>query len=176
MAWLAITIIIVILLYGFVVFRGSPYVPSHKNDVKKALRELYPLSSKDLLVDIGSGDGIILREAAKLGANAVGYEINPILFVISRLLCRKYEKKIRVIFADFWLTKLPIETTVIYIFSAKRDMKRIIKKLQNETNRLGHPINIISYGSEFDNLKVTKNVEAYHLYTLQPLQPTKAQV
>lgn len=175
MTYLAITFAIVVLLFGFVVFRGSPYVPSRKNDIRQALRELYSIDSDDLLVDLGSGDGTVLREAAKIGAIAVGYEINPILVVISRFLSHKY-KKIEIIFADFWSSQLPDKTTVVYIFSATRDMKNIIEKLQKETNRIGHKLNIISYGSEFDDMKIVKNVGACHLYILNPLQPTKAQV
>jgi SAM-dependent methyltransferase len=175
MRLLALFILAVILLFGFVVFRGSPYVPSRKKYIRQAFNELYPLKPTDVLIDIGSGDGIVLREAAEFGARAVGYEINPILVFVSRLMCRKY-KNVSVVFADFWLSKIPNDTTVIYIFSATRDMKKILKKLQSETNRLDHPIKIISYGSDFDDMKIDKNVGAYHLYSLNPLQPVKAQV
>ncbi|HEU4716091.1 MAG TPA: hypothetical protein VFS14_04660, partial [Candidatus Saccharimonadales bacterium] len=63
----------VVLLFGFVVFRGAPYVPSHKKDVAIAFEELYEVGKNDVVVDVGSGDGIILRMAAKRGARAVGY-------------------------------------------------------------------------------------------------------
>jgi len=175
MIYLVIILAILALSFGFVVFRGSPYVPSRKNDIRQALNELYRLKSDDLLVDIGSGDGIVLREAAKIGASAVGYEINPILVTISRFLSRNH-KKIKIIFADFWSSQIPDKTTVVYVFSATRDMKKIIEKLQNEATRIGHKLNVISYGSEFDNIKIIKNVGAYHLYILNPLQSTKAQV
>lgn len=175
MSWLLFIIAIIALSFGAVVFRGSPYVPSHRIDIKLALKELYPLTSKDLLVDIGSGDGIVLREAAKIGSHAVGYEINPILVVISCFLSRKY-KKIKINFADFWSSQLPDNTTVIYIFSASRDMSRIAKKIQDEVNRLSRSINVISYGSEFDGIKPSKSVGAYHLYVIKPLQLIKAQV
>lgn len=167
MDWLVVFVGIIILIFGFVVFIGSPYVPSQKRYIKQVFQELYPLNSKDLLVDIGSGDGIVLREAARLGASAVGFEINPILVLISRLLSRNH-KKIEVRFADFWLSNLPSATTVIYIFSVTRDMKRIMVKLQAETNRLGKPLSVISYGSKFDGLKINKNIGAYHLYILEP--------
>ena len=81
---------IVVLLFGFVVFRGAPYVPSKRRDIKRAFEELYPLDDSDTLVDIGSGDGVVLRMAAKRGAHAVGYELNPILVLVSRWLSRKY--------------------------------------------------------------------------------------
>jgi hypothetical protein len=175
MNWLVLSAVLIILLFGFVVFRGSPYVPSQKKYVRQAFHELYNLGPNDLLVDIGSGDGVVLREAAKTGAGAVGYEINPILVGISRVLCRK-NKKISIFFADFWLSKIPKNTTVIYVFSATRDMKKLMEKFQNEADRIGNPINVISYGSEFDSVEAIKNVGAYHLYLIRPLQPDKAQV
>jgi SAM-dependent methyltransferase len=165
----------IVLLFGLVAFRGAPYVPSRKKHVRIALSELYPLSIVDLLVDIGSGDGVVLREAAKIGATAVGYELNPILVLVSRFLSRKYQN-VNVKLVDFWLTHLPDDTTVVYVFSVSRDMKKIIKWMQSESDRLERPIKLINYGSELKGIKVTNEVGAYHLYTFYPLQPSKAQV
>jgi len=175
MIWFGIVLLVIVVLFGFVVFRGSPYVPSHRSDVLRALNELYEIDSKDTLVDIGSGDGIILREAAKKGAYAVGYEINPVLVIISRLLSRKY-KKVNVVLADFWFSHLPKKTTVIYVFSVSRDIKKIIKWVQNETNNLNRPIYLISYGTKFYGMKPIKNIGAHYLYVFRPLQSDKAQV
>jgi len=173
--WLLVILFIVILLFSLVVFSGSPYVPSRKLYVKKALTKLYKLDSSDVLVDIGSGDGVVLREAAKLGAHAVGYEINPILVFISRLLSNK-SGLIDVRFANFWSAKIPDKTTIIYVFSATRDIEKITKKIQNETNRIGHKISVISYGSEFGDANHLGDDGAYHLYDFVPLQSSKAQV
>lgn len=49
-------------------------------DVKRALTELYPLTARDLLVDIGAGDGLILRMASKLGRGQWGTKLTqPLL-------------------------------------------------------------------------------------------------
>jgi hypothetical protein len=175
MAFIGTLLFILVLFFGVVVFRGSPYVPSHKEHVRQAFSELYKMNKNDLLVDIGSGDGIILREAAKTGATAIGFEINPILVLVSSILSRKY-KKVQVKLADFWLTKLPDETTVVYVFSVTRDVKGIAERVQKESNRLKKPIYIISYGSEFTTLKAVKAVGAHFLYLVKPLQSDKAQV
>src|SRR5690606_4006505 len=97
------------------VFFGAPYLPSHHNETKQAFEELYPLSKSDVLVDIGSGDGIILRLAAERGARAVGYELNPALVVLSRFLSRKYQG-VKVVTANFWFSHLPKDATVVYAF------------------------------------------------------------
>lgn len=175
MIWLWLLLIATILLFGLVTFRGAPYVPSRKKYIRQAFRELYQLNDDDVLVDIGSGDGVVLREAAKIGARAIGYEINPVLVLVSRYLSRKNDK-VSVIFGDFWLTHLPSDTTVVYVFSVSRDMNKIIKWIQKETDRLDRPLQLINYGSELTGIEIVKNIGAYHLYKFYPLQPTKAQV
>lgn len=175
MIFVYVILILIFFIFAFSVFRGSPYIPSHKADVCRALDELYKIGKEDTLVDIGSGDGIILREAAKKGASAVGYEINPLLVIVSRFLLRK-NNKVKVVFADFWFTHLPEKTTVIYVFSVSRDIKKIIKWVQSETNRLNRPINLISYGTRLDGIRLVRNIGAHHLYVFYPLQINKAQV
>ena len=173
MVYLWLVLIVVGMVFGLVAFRGAPYVPSRKLYIKQALTELYPLNVDDLLVDIGSGDGIVLREAARTGAKAIGYEINPILVLISRIISHK-NRLIEVKLADFWLSHLPAETTVVYVFSVSRDMKRILKWIQNEADQLGKPISLITYGSSIKVRESIKNVGAYNLYVFYPLQLDKA--
>jgi SAM-dependent methyltransferase len=174
MVWLLL-ILFFFLTFGAIAFYGAPYVPSQKKYIKLALHELYPLGKKDLLVDIGSGGGVVLREASKFGARAVGYELNPVLFGVSWLLSRK-DKRVNVQFADYWTAKIPDDTTIVYVFSVMRDMKRIGKWVQNEATRLKHPLNLISFGFELVGIPEKKSVGAYHLYVIQPLQPAEAQV
>jgi SAM-dependent methyltransferase len=167
--WLFAT---VVLLFGFVVFRGAPYVPSHRKDVAKAFDKLYKVSEKDVVVDVGSGDGVILRMAAKRGARAVGYELNPALVLIARFLSRR-NKKVTVHLSDFWFARLPSETTLVYVFAVERDVKKLAAKFQAEANRLGHSFHVISYGSELRNPSELKTVGAHHLYIFNPLHEVK---
>jgi SAM-dependent methyltransferase len=162
----------VVLLFGFVVFRGAPYVPSHRKDVAKAFDKLYKVSEKDVVVDVGSGDGVILRMAAKRGARAVGYELNPALVLIARFLSRR-NKKVTVHLSDFWFARLPSETTLVYVFAVERDVKKLAAKFQAEANRLGHSFHVISYGSELRNPSELKTVGAHHLYIFNPLHEVK---
>ena len=175
MVWFWTIPIVIVIFFGFVVFRGAPYIPSQKKYIKLAFHELYKLSKNDVLVDIGSGDGVILREASRIGACAVGFEINPILVGFSRLLSRS-DKRVSVRFADFWLAHLPDNTTVVYIFSVGRDMKKMHKWLQSETNRLWRSISLISFGFGFKNIKADKIVQPYYLYVFHPLHQVKPQV
>ena len=135
----------VILAFGFVVFKGAPYVPSRRRDLDRAFGELYPLGVDDVLVDIGSGDGIVLRCASERGARAVGYELNPILVYISRFLSRK-DPGVSVFIADFWRINLPDDTTIVYTFGETRDIGKMYQKIQTESTRMQKPLYFMSFG------------------------------
>lgn len=166
-AWI---IILIVLVFGLVAFFGAPYIPSHKKQVVRALGELYDLQPTDMLVDAGSGDGVVLRVAATRGAKAVGYELNPLLVLISRLLARPFRNNISIYFADFWRVSLPNDTTVVYAFSVSRDRAKLTKKLQTEANRLGRPLALIMYGIRLQSKEPLREVGAHALYTFSPLQ------
>jgi hypothetical protein len=157
----------IILLFGFVVLFGAPYVPSQRRYVRRAFAQLYPLSGSDVLVDIGAGDGVVLREARRTGARAIGYEINPLLCVLARLLSRG-DEGVQVNLQNFWTARLPDETTVIYAFSVKRDGARLAKKVQREAIRLGRPLALLCLGSPLPDRPVDATFEAYYLYYFKP--------
>ena len=66
-----------------------PYVQTPPLLVRRML-QLAEVTPRDVLWDLGSGDGRIVIAAAKdFGARAVGYEIDPALIRESRMLARK---------------------------------------------------------------------------------------
>lgn len=162
-----------VVTFGFVVFRGAPYVPSRKRQLAVAFDELYPLSQHDVLVDIGSGDGIVLREAAKRGARAIGYELNPVLVLISRLLSRQ-QPLVATQLADFWFVSLPADTTVVYVFGESRDIVKMAKKVRDEAQRLQKSLTFISYGFIVPGIEPVKKVGPYYLYRFTPLHTDEA--
>lgn len=136
---------VLVVIFGFVVFFGAPYVPSKRRELERALDELYPIGKDDVLVDVGSGDGVVLREAAKHGAKAIGYELNPIFVVLSWWLSRKF-KGIRVRLGNMWYVKFPDDTTIVYAFAVSRDSAKLAQKMQTEAARLGRPLLLLTYG------------------------------
>lgn len=158
---------VVVALFVLTVLRGAPYLPSRRRDVALAFDELYALGEGDLLVDIGSGDGVVLRQAVMRGAKAVGFEINPILVIISRLLSLR-KQNIQTRWRDFWLTPLPLETTVVYAFSESRDIVKVASRLQSEANRLGKKLWLISYAFEVPGLKPARSSAIHFLYEITP--------
>jgi len=166
--WLLIVAGIVFLV-GFVAFTGAPYVPSRHADIHRVFTELYPLSAKDVVVDIGSGDGIVLRTVSKLGARAVGYEIHPILVLISRMLSRG-DDKVHVKLANFWRASLPNDTTAVYTFGEARDIAKMYARVQQEATRLGRSLTFISYAFNIPGIAPDASDKSYFLYEVKPLQ------
>jgi len=155
--------------FCFVVFFGSPYVPTLKLQVQDAMKIL-PLKNNDIFVDVGSGDGVVLRAAAKVGVRvAVGYELSPWLYAVSKILCRDY-KNINIHLANFWKAELPNNTTVVYTFLNGRHIVKLAKKLQDHANKHGKSIQFISYGFALPEKKAVKIRGALYLYTFKPLQ------
>ena len=162
--WILFTIVLV---FGFVVFRGAPYLPSKSRYAKLALTKLYRLRPDDVLVDLGSGDGLILRLASRLGARSIGYELNPVLVLISKLLARGDSRQVTRL-ADMWLIDFPPETTVVYVFSVSRDSFKLTDKLQNHVRKHGRKLWCITFGAGLGGVKPVKNLHAHNLYLFEP--------
>jgi hypothetical protein len=165
-------LICLFVFFGLVVFVGAPYVPSHKKDVKRAF-DYFGLNGADTLVDIGSGDGIILRTASRHGVRSIGYEINPVLVGISRLISGR-DSLVTVLLQNAWTANLPQSTTIVYAFAVNRDESKLVRLLQREANRLQKPLKLLCYGSPLKCMVATDAFEAYHLYIFHPLQPKNA--
>lgn len=152
----------VAVLFGFAVFFGAPYVPTLKGQIHYIF-SLYHFTDNDVFVDIGSGDGALLRAAAKKGIRSIGYEINPVLWAISTLLNRPY-RQASVRLGNFWTEELPSETTVIYVFLNQRYMKKLKQKLEYHVRRTKKPLHLISFGFYLPGMKALKHEGAMYLY------------
>jgi 16S rRNA A1518/A1519 N6-dimethyltransferase RsmA/KsgA/DIM1 with predicted DNA glycosylase/AP lyase activity len=95
-------IFIFVLSYIFIPIFGPPFVPSRKKAILQMIKLADP-QKNDLLLDIGSGDGRIVLELAKLGFTVHGIEINPFFVLWSNLLLLLNGKldKARVYWANF---------------------------------------------------------------------------
>ena len=160
----------VVLLFCLVVFVGAPYVPSHRQQVRRAFTKLRPLTGNDVVADLGSGDGVVLRQAVLLGAGrAVGYELNPLLVVVARLLSWQARNKIQTYTANMWRVVPPRDLTVVYLFGVGRDMSRIVRLLEGWATSLDHPLHCIVYGHELPGMTAVRQEGAHRLYEFTPL-------
>ena len=157
----------IISIVGISAFFGAPYLPSHRRDIRK-LFDALQLGASDVVLDIGSGDGVVLREASRRGAAAVGYEIHPLFAGISRVLSRS-DSRDSVRLVDAWRTPFPENVTLVYIFSVGRDGKKVARTVQNEANRLGRELRLVCYGNALPSKSVERTIGAYYQYRFRPL-------
>lgn len=149
---------------------GAPYVPTHTSQASRAFRELRPVTDDDTILDIGSGDGVVLREALRAGAGrAIGYEINPLLVLASRLRLIRSRQSVVIRLTDFWRTPFPPDVTVVYTFGETRDIARMYARVKSEAQRLGRTVDFISYAFTVSGEVPIKQVGAHYLYRITPL-------
>ena len=118
------------LLFTFVVFYGAPFLPTRKSRVEEAL-DLLDIKSGQTLLELGSGDGRMLRAAAKRGIRSIGYELNPVLMAWSRIRCWRWRHIVTIYCANYWNISLP-PADGIYVFLLQPYMMRLDTKIQFE--------------------------------------------
>ena len=102
---------------------GAPWAPTRIAVVKKAFDSV-GISEKDLLVDLGCGDGKIMHEASRRGAKAIGYELSPIMWVVAWLRTWR-DKRSSVKYGNFLKMPIPDATTYIFAFLMPKHMEKI---------------------------------------------------
>jgi hypothetical protein len=135
-----LVIFIILLPFGLAAIIGAPYVPVLRRD-SVGLLDMAELKPGQTIIDLGSGDGRFLLAAAKRGYLGIGYEINPMLYIVSLLVTWRYRHKIKIHLADFWMTPL-VESDAIYVFLIDRLMPKLDTKLKRE---ITHSTPVISF-------------------------------
>jgi SAM-dependent methyltransferase len=112
------------------------------------------------IVDLGCGDGQIARLAAERGWRVIGYEINPILALIARLRCRRYQGRVKIYWRSFWSGRLPA-CDGVFVFGIERIMPRLSQKLSAE---LKGGTRVVSYAFRLPGRKASRQRGALFLY------------
>jgi 16S rRNA A1518/A1519 N6-dimethyltransferase RsmA/KsgA/DIM1 with predicted DNA glycosylase/AP lyase activity len=146
---------------GLPLFKGAPYVPTSKENLKKLVK-IAELKKDGSVVDLGSGDGRVVMEFAKSGYNSCGYEINPLLVLLSRYKIRKagLTSKALIIKKDFWKEDLS-KYDLVVLFQVPYVMKKLEKKLKNE---LKPGSKVLSYSFEFPDWGPITTEDSMYLY------------
>lgn len=166
---IVIVVAVAVIALSFGAFlRGAPYVPTHRRQAEVAL-DLLDLPQESLVVDLGSGDGSFLLAAARRGLRAYGYEINPLLYAVSKLRCRRYQTTIKLFWRDFWLTVPPAEIDGLFVFSSGPYMKRLARWLEGVAKRRKKSLYVVSYGFTLPGRQPLKAQEGMNLYRFDPM-------
>ncbi len=100
---------------------GAPFVPVPRRWLEEAF-QFCPVNECDVVIDLGSGSGKVLKAAADRGARVRGYEFHPLLAVFSRWRLRRFGARARIIRGDLFSADLTQATVVtIFGFSGMRE-------------------------------------------------------
>jgi protein-L-isoaspartate O-methyltransferase len=122
-------------LFFFVFFpiaRGAIYDPSSRVEAEIMAR-IAEVRQGEKAADLGSGDGRVVCALARAGAEAHGYEINPILVLVSRSNIRREGLGGRAFihWGNFWRRRLS-DYSLITTFQVGFVMARLEAKLTRE--------------------------------------------
>lgn len=174
MLLVAVVVASILMLFLLTALVGAPYVPSQRRELAEAFGKLRPLRTSDVVLDIGSGDGVVLQMVSSAGARSVGYELNPILVVVSRLRLHRAQPRPRIELKNFWTAPFPDDTTLVYTFGESRDIGKMYRKVRDEATRLNRPLELLSYGFAVPGIEPTRQHRAHFLYHIAPLQSDEA--
>ena len=156
-----------------------PYIPATPAQIKNVFKSIRLYSeSKNIknalpskgtspkLVDLGSGDGRIVFEAAKRGFQATGVELNAVLVLYSKFITlknwpNKSRKEDLILFqprfkrADFWTLNMK-EYDIIVVFGVQEMMKDLASKLKSEIKA---DTLIVSCRNPIPNFKSVFNID-----------------
>lgn len=161
---LLLTIIFVLFLciLGLSWFAGSdaPFVATRMEQIKQVL-EAAGLKKGKLFYELGSGDGRVVYQAAKLQADAIGIEQSYLRVWYSRYQAKKQRLKTAVFYHGDIFKRQYFPADVIYIFLLQKAIDRLEVKLQKE---LKPGATVITQRYHFKNWQPFKQIGEFNLY------------
>lgn len=145
----------------------TPYVPSTQSNVDEMLR-LAAVTPKDVVYDLGSGDGrVVIAAARDWGARGVGIELDPKLVAESRVLAKREGVSDRAVFREGDVLKAQVaEATVVTMYLLTPLVNRLQPKLLAE---LKPGTRIIAHEYGFAERKPDRHVNVsknFYLYVV----------
>ena len=157
--WLYLAVTIVGACFALVTLRGAPYVPTLTKQLETSLK-LLDLRPGQTLIELGSGDGKVVLAAARQGIHVVGYELNPLLVVFSRLRTWHYRKTVKIVWGDYWQANWP-PTDGIFAFILPKYMPKLNKKVMQQYNG---PVKVVSFAFEIPGKRPAAQQDGVWLY------------
>jgi 16S rRNA A1518/A1519 N6-dimethyltransferase RsmA/KsgA/DIM1 with predicted DNA glycosylase/AP lyase activity len=156
---IGITLLVLIGCFGFVLLFGAPYLPTLTVHMEQAL-DLAELQPGELLLELGCGDGKVVAAAAQRGLRVVGYELNPLLVLVSKLRCLRYGKQVSIRWANFWTQDWP-DASGIFVFVLPRMMSKLDTKIVQYKHK---PVKLVSFAFEMPGRKPARQGTGVYVY------------
>ncbi|KKW11282.1 MAG: hypothetical protein UY49_C0005G0012 [Microgenomates group bacterium GW2011_GWC1_49_7] len=159
---MVLSVLFLILQLGFIIFllymciafvSGAPFVPTKRSSAEAMIR-LANLKKGTKVYDLGSGNGKLLRLAQAKGARAVGFEINPLLVMLSNL------RGARTRWKNFWNADIS-DADVVLVYLLPTHMERLKRKLKKEVKK---GTLVVSNSFIFPGWKILRQDSVNHIY------------
>lgn len=143
-------------------FAGSdaPFVPTKMDNIRKILR-LAGVKKGKKFYELGSGDGRVVLEAAKLKAVAFGIEESWIRVLYSKYQVVKLNSKNAKFFHGNIFSKNYADADIVYIFLLQKGVNKLEGKLKKELKKGSV---IITQTYHFKTWKPFKKLGDFFLY------------
>lgn len=157
-------IVAIIILFDVIVFlfRGSVFVPSKKE--KDLIRIIEILKSKNAgnkMIDLGSGDGRIVRLFASHGFESYGVELNFLLYLWSKIKNRNFPQA-HFRWGNFYNVNLK-DFDIIYCFQGTKINRKILDKVEKESKPGTFVISYIFPLNSTQNIKLIDKIGKFYL-------------
>lgn len=115
--------------------------------------------------DLGSGDGRLLKLAAERGCQAVGFEINPFLVILTkiRFYFSPYRKLIEVRWSNFWKADFR-DADVVFVYLLPWKMEKLERTLRS---KLKKGALVVSNSFVFPAWSVLRKDQSTHVYVFK---------
>lgn len=168
-------LMVIFLLFVFDTFLDLPYVATRKEKIPTIIK-LASIKKSETAIDLGSGDGRLLFAAAKSGALAIGYELNPFLVLFTNLKARLLHLRgearsstgehlggVTVFRKDLWQADLK-SANVIFVYGRAKTMPKFEKFLYKNAKKGTRLIVNTDKTIPFPTKKPVKSENGIYLY------------
>jgi hypothetical protein len=164
---ISVAVAYILWVFMFIVFpliMGASYEVTKDKKMRKMIK-FARIKKGDKVAELGSGNGKLVIEFAKIGAEVHGYEINPFLVLLSKWKIRRegLKGKAFVHWKNFWSVDLG-KFDVVLTFQVGYIMRTLENKLKREARK---DMKIISNNWRFPNLKCLKKDDKVYYYEIK---------
>jgi len=152
--------VVAIFLFAGVVAFGAPYLPTLTTRVSDAI-ELLDLKPGQTMLELGCGDGRLLRASAKKGIYSIGYELNPVLVIYAKLASLKYRKLVSIRWANYWTIDWPAADGM-YVFLLNPYMSKLHKKVVQYSKQ--RKLRLVSFAFKIQEAEIKDEKDSMFLY------------
>lgn len=153
---------LLLICFSFVLLFGAPYLPTKKKQIETAL-SLMSLKKGDMFIELGCGDGRVLRAAAKQGIRSIGYELNPILYAVAKVSLFKYRNISTVRLENFWTSSWP-NAKAVFVFLLDKYMPKLDRKMVEYSKQQKNEVALVSFAFKIPGKKAAVSENGIFLY------------